>query len=673
MKKSNLLLSSFLCLTLVGTSQDRNAQNINIPQVEAALSSNPQAPDPDFIKASKLNSKAFGDTLYYQDFDGGLPTGWSIFNNNPNNFQWVWNTVYQNGQFSAANNIITSTTAANGFMVLTADFFNTPIGMGAVAMDTYFESDTIDLTQNGTSPNGIHAVWVSYQQALRYCCSGANRLVLQASTDDFITFKEYDATNSLAVKAASGTVTNVINISDVAANSPNVKIRFLSEGNSHYYWMIDDLAIIEGAANDITLRTPYLEFNFDYVYNPFYGQIPYDLFPPLPLSGLVYNNGSNNATGVSIEGDIFHTADPSGGPGLGLAYSTSSTPMPLLSMITRDTADYVVTNSPRFVPTALGEYRVDMVATSDSIDQYPVNETYSQTFATSDTSFARDDNGYSGGTGPGSYVRNGQPGGTVVGDKFGTMYVVESRTGNRGMSKIPTSISYAVSADPANIGVEIIPKIWKYEEDSLFAPASGTLAAAFAGGEVASSFIPYTILTNDTNTILTLPLDNGSAVLNGLDSGQYVVGWEVTNTNGGNSFEVQQDASSGQFQDNVTCFVDLAHQPGWGWVDANPVIRLNMGNLPVPTSLKNVADSNLNISISPNPSNGEFEIAYKREKIEDALLTIRNSLGQIVHTEAFKATGNMTKRISLTHLDKGLYYVSLENETYNWTEKVIIQ
>lgn len=180
-------------------------------------------------------------------------------------------------------------------------------------------------------------------------------------------------------------------------------------------------------------------------------------------------------------------------------------------------------------------------------------------------------------------------------------------------------------------------------------------------------------MTNDTNTILTLPLDNGSAVLNGLDSGQYVVGSEVTNTNGGNSFEVQQDASSGQFQDNVTCFVDLAHQPGWGWVDANPVIRLNMGNLPVPTSLKNVADSNLNISISPNPSNGEFEIAYKREKIEDALLTIRNSLGQIVHTEAFKATGNMTKRISLTHLDKGLYYVSLENETYNWTEKVIIQ
>ena len=45
-----------------------------------------------------------------------------------------------------------------------------------------------------------------------------------------------------------GTVSNVINISTAAANSASVKIRFLSEGNSHYYWMIDDFAVIEGPA-----------------------------------------------------------------------------------------------------------------------------------------------------------------------------------------------------------------------------------------------------------------------------------------------------------------------------------------------------------------------------------------------------------------------------------------
>ena len=678
MKKNYILLSGMVLASCFAFAQNRVAKaDMSSFEVPAALTNKAQSVDPDFLKKAKKNAKAFGDTLYYQDFAGGLPLNWSVVNNNPNNFQWVWNTVYQNGGFSAATNIITSTSAANGFMVLTGDFFNTPIPTtGAVAMDTYFESETINLTNNGLNPNGFGSVWVTYQQALRYCCSGANRLVLQASTDNFVTFQEYDATDAIAVNAASGTVSNVINISTAAANSATVKIRFLSEGNSHYYWMIDDFAVIEGPKNDLDLRTPYLEFNFDYAYNPFYGQIPFDLFPPLPLSGFVYNNGSNNLTGVRIEGDIFNTAtvgQAGPGPGLGLVYSTSSTPLPLQSGITRDTADYVVTNSPRFVPPALGAYRVDMVATSDSVDENLGNETYSQTFVTSDTVFARDDNGYAGGTGPGSYVRANSTGGTAVGDRFGTMYVVESRTGNGGTTKIPSSITFAVSDDPAQIGVEIVPKIWSYVEDSLFAPATGGIAGAFAGGEVASSFIPYTVLSSDTNTLLTLPLDNGTAVFSGLDSGQYVVGWEVTNTNGGNSFEVQVDASSGQFQDDVTCFIDLAHSPGWGWVDANPVIRLNMKDLPLSTGLSNATNSSTEFNIAPNPNNGLFTMTVSSTETITYNMNVRNMLGQEVYTDFISVNGTVTKQMDLTQFEKGVYFVSLENGAEKILKKVVVQ
>ncbi|MFT6166074.1 MAG: hypothetical protein ACJAV5_000829 [Vicingaceae bacterium] len=670
MKKEHILLSSFLLCSILGFTQNKIKQKTTIPQIEAALTSSHKTIDPDFLKAAKFNSKAFGDTLFYDDFDSSR---WSVINNSPNPFQWRWTTTFLPGPFSTANNIITSTTASNGFMLLNSGLFNTPIPpTGPVAMDTYFQSDSIDLTKGGNTPGGFCSVWVSYQQTLRYCCSGANRLVLQVSSDNFITFQEYDATNSLAVNAASGTFTNIINISTAAAFTPNIKVRLLSEGNSHYYWMIDDFAIIEGANNVLELRTPYVEFNSDYVYNPFYGQIPYGLMTPLPLSGFVYNSGCNDLTGVKIEGDIVHTADLIGNPGTGLVYSTSSTPANLVSNIRRDTADYKITNGPRFVPTVLGKFRVDMIATSDSVNQNPANATHSQLFSTSDTILARDDNGYGGGTGPGSYVRNNQPGGTIVGDRFGTMYVVESRTGNGGNTKVPTSITFAVSNDPTNIGVEIVPKIWSYVEDSLFAPASGTIAAAFSGGEVASSFIPYTILSADTNTLLTLPLDNGPAVFNGLDSGQYVVGWEVTNTNGGNSFEVQVDASSGQFQDNVTCFVDLAHQPGWGWVDVNPVIRLNMGNLPIPTSLKNEVDSNTTVSIQPNPSNGEFSLTFETTERSTFQLNVRNSLGQLFYSETINIQGANTKRFDFSKLDKGIYFISLQNESENIVETVVI-
>ena len=669
MKNKHLLILSFLFSSFFLEAQ--NTLDFNMPQEQVALTSKAKSADPDFLKQAKQFSKAIGDTLYYQDFNGGLPSGWSIINNNTNNFVWKWDTVYQNGQFSSPGNIIISTTAANGFMSLPSDFYNTPIpGTGGVPMDTYFESDSIDLTKGGTitAPGNII---VTYQQTLRRCCVGAMKHVLQVSTDDFTTFQEYDATNGLAFGAASGTVTNAINISTATLGSSVVKIRFLAEGNVAYYWMIDDFAIVEGPRNDLELRDPYLEFNSDYEYNPFYGQIPFNLFPTLPLSGYVYNKGSNDLTGVKIEGDIYHTATPSGTPGNGLVYTTTSSPVTLQSGITRDSADYAITNNPRFVPTVLGEFRVDLRATSDSIDEDPTNNLYNQQFTVNDSIFARDDNGYGGGIGPGSFIRSGQTGGTAAGDRFGTMYIVQSRTGNGGVWMQPTSITYAVSDDPNNIGVIISPKIWKYEEDSLL--TAGTINAAFAGGEVASSFIPYTIQASDTNALLTLPFDNGSAVFNGLDSGQYVVGWEVINTNGGNSFEVQEDASSSQFQKDVTCFINFGHASGWGWVDANPIIRVNFGNIPMPGLNTNI-NSSAELSISPNPNNGLFVLTASSVSHEATyIMELKNNLGQVAYKKELQVLGAFSKTFDFSYLNKGVYFITLTNKEQQVSKKIIIQ
>ena len=669
MKKKYLF--SLLSLMTAGVSAQQIINSPIPPPLDNIEKENLRSDlEADYYSKKAINNKAFGDTLFYEDFDSGL-TGWTVINNNPNNFLWEWDTIYKQGRFSTTRTEIKSTTAANGFMSLPVDFYNTPTpATGRVPMDTYFESDTIFITPKPS-------VWVSYQQYMRYCCNSSNRMVLQVSTDDFVTFTEFDAKDGLPVNAGNttntvGGQTNIINISTAVANSPQFKIRFYANGIGRYFWMVDDIAVVEGVENDMELRSPYLEFNFDYVYNPFYGQIPFNLFSPLPLSGFVYNNGSNDLTGVRIEGDITHTASPSNGPGVGLVYSTSSTPLPLQSGVTRDTADYVVTNNPRFVPTVLGEFRVDMLATSDSVDGNLGNENYSQTFTTSDTIFARDDNGYGGGTGPGSYVRAGQTGGTVVGDRFGTMYVIESRTGNGGAVNQPTSITFAVSDDPLNIGVEIVPKIWSYNEDSLFT-ATGSIAAAFAGGEVASTFIPYTILSSDTNSLLTIPLDNGTAVFNGLDSGQYVVGWEVTNTNGGNSFEVQADASSGAFQDNVTCFIDLAHSPGWGWVDVNPIIRLNLANTPLHSGLSGTTYSSTELSIAPNPNNGIFTMTVTSKETVTYNVNVRNILGQQVYADIITVKGTVTEQMDLSQFEKGIYFISLENGTEKILKKVVVK
>lgn len=668
--------------TLLATSAQSQQINNSIPLPEENVETSKDSGfEKDFFKKNTKNTKAFGDTLFYEDFSGGLPAGWRIFNNNANNFAWEWNTVYQQGQFSTTRNAIKSTTAANGFMSLPSDFYNTPTPTtGRVPMDTYFESDTITITPKS-------AVWVSFQQYVRYCCSSANRLVLQVSTDGFATTPntagtntfEYDAINGLPVNAgntsdAVGGQTNVINISTAVAGHSKFQIRFVADHSGRYFWMIDDFAVIEGPENDLELTDPYMEFHeTNYTYYPFYGQIPYHLFPPLPFFGRIYNNGSNTLTNVRLEATVNHTAYPNGSPGLGLVYSTSMNTFPS-SMVSGSVSDSVVpvlTGNPRFVPTVLGDFQVDFLATSDSIDQNLGNESAVAAFSTSDTVFARDDNGFGGGTGPASYVRNGQTGGTAPGDRFATMYIVESSKGNNSNCNIPTSISYFVTDDVRNIGVEIVPKIWAFNDDSLFINGGSFSVDRAFGSEVASSFIPYTVTAADTNRFLTLPLDNGSATINGLDSGQYAVGWDVTSVAGGTTFEVANDATSAAITSSVTSYVYMGHDPGWGWVAVNPVIRLNFGKT-CPVGIKENQNAIAQFEVMPNPSTGEFKVVIQSEKEVNYALEVRNTLGQLIQTEDISISGAYSKTINLEKLEKGVYYINLVNDTEKLVKRVIL-
>ena len=116
----------------------------------------------------------------------------------------------------------------------------------------------------------------------------------------------------------------------------------------------------------------------------------------------------------------------------------------------------------------------------------------------------------------------------------------------------------------------------------------------------------------------------------------------------------------------------LSFRPSTIGVDVNPVIRLNMGNLPIPTSLKNEVDSNTTVSIQPNPSNGEFSLKFKTTERNTYQLNVRNSLGQLVYSETINIQGANTKRFDFSRLNKGVYYISLQNESENIVETVVI-
>lgn len=676
MRNKNTFLIG-LCFTVCyGFSQDRSlGKMIEEEVLLAPYDQSNWVVESKVQKSKPIQNKALNDTLWYEDFNGGSGKFTPVNNNNNANI-WEWNTVYRSGLSSTGIPRIQSTTGANGFMSLPSDFYNTPRPNPIVGMNTFFVSDKIVLN------TPLKSVSVRYQQYLAYCCSEGNTLNLEVSLDS-INWDEYDARDGLAVNvsnvgASQGAASNEINISCTVGGATEFWIRFVADGVQAYWWMIDDIAIIESATNDLALNSYSVDFYVDsFIIRPPYFEIPYDLFPPLSFTGRISNFG-DTATNPEFRVSVDHDQTSNGAAGQGNVY-LNSVSVPSFFGPSCDSVFTLNLESPRFVPTVLGQFSVNTILSSDSVDQNPGdNIGRVSTFRVSDTVLRKDDGGFSNGVGPANYVSsNGTRGGTTVGDRFATLMNVVSNTNN---AMIPTSISFFVSNNPDNIGVEIVPKIWLFREDSLIANGLGRSGINSAiVREEASSFIPYTVLSSDTNSLLTLTLTSGPAITSGLSSGQYLVGWEVTNLPVGRSFEVYNDASSAPFQPGLSNFTFLAHDPapptgGWGSLSPiTPAIRLNIGGLPLPTGIANEKIRGAQFSVSPNPTDGAFSLNIVTERPVSYNLNVRNMLGQTVYSRLLTLSGNTIEYIDLTGVEKGIYLVALENENEKLLEKVVVK
>ena len=101
------------------------------------------------------------------------------------------------------------------------------------------------------------------------------------------------------------------------------------------------------------------------------------------------------------------------------------------------------------------------------------------------------------------------------------------------------------------------------------------------------------------------------------------------------------------------------------------MIRMNFGDL-LPVGIKDSKESGNNFRISPNPSNGRFKLDIIADQ-GNYVLSVAIVLGQEVYAENVAITNRYSKNIELTSLDKGVYFISLNNGITRKVEKIIIQ
>jgi hypothetical protein len=316
-----------------------------------------------WTNAVQQKSQPLKDAVWQEDFSGGLPGDWQAVN--VSGFCGFTHTYEgPQGPFSVGVPPLWSATAHNGFMILDSDLCSAQGGEGIT--DAFLQSPPIDLS-------GQQHIMLSFQHAFRYCCSYENtQLLVQVSTDGQ-QWVSWDVKNGIWPNNMSpNPIYQYINISEVAAGQEQVWIRFRKTGASHYYWMIDDVAISTSLENDLELFS---------VNTGGYTMIPGGQQQPVAFQGRVRNMGAATQTGLELTATVNS-----------FLYDQTS---PVYHSLASG-AEAVLGFQETFLPPAKGLYHIEFQLMQDQADGNPENNLFETRITITDSVYARDNGIYSG-------------------------------------------------------------------------------------------------------------------------------------------------------------------------------------------------------------------------------------------------------------------------------------
>jgi hypothetical protein len=196
---------------------------------------------------------------------------------------WHWGDESPGGQWSQNTGIIQSETQCNGFMILEADFYNsypqnnTLDGeVGENPINAHFTIGPIDLS-GSTTEELVLQFYSNYRICCYYSPSDANDLNVYISTDGGNTFNDlnYIEGETYEVNVEQETFSQ-IPLGNFSPNTTDVYFRFEWVG-THYYWMIDDISVIERPPYDLKMLSS--SFTMENPTNIEYYSIPESQMP----------------------------------------------------------------------------------------------------------------------------------------------------------------------------------------------------------------------------------------------------------------------------------------------------------------------------------------------------------------------------------------------------------
>jgi len=287
-----------------------------------------------------------------------------------------------------------------------------------------------------------------------------------------------------------------------------------------------------------------------------------------------------------------------------------------------------------FTPTAQGSYQADIYCSDENGTQ---TETKSTSFMVSEFEYARDEAGNTSNYTGGSYINDEgseQRGNIFDIYKEATLYAIKARI---HPATTPSCMAKAIInfVDPSTGEISFINE---------------------------TEFIDVGAMTDDwVNFIFNNPVQ--------LSAGNVVLAtiFAELDTAGLDTLVLAQNGTS-KPGESLLQDIDGTNSSGdpgdWYYTTNTPMVRLNFEDV-----IGVQENALLDFTVYPNPNQGVFKININSSELHT--LTAYNLIGQIVHSEKVK---NGTSSIDFSHLEKGVYAISLSSHTgISANKKIIIQ
>ena len=564
------------------------------------------------IKPSKLTQNTKETILWSNSFN--TPSDW-VINNTAGTPGLGWEFSSNPAAIPVTQlSPFASTTAANGFLFVNSDANNTADFDGTFINTTATTSATINLT-------GQPVVRLRYQHNFRWWHDTRG---VSVSADNGATWTDFEMSNendySLPNQNAGNPEQTVIDISSIAGNQAQVKIRFYYNDNDYWgwYWAVDDVALFVPEDNDLVMLGGYWGSTGAWGARLPYYQIPLSQLAPLDVAGIVKNYGALD------QNDVVFTAALASG-----VWSGSSAPEAVLTGAT-DTISLTAALTP---PAIVATHVINMSVSSSATDAVPADNSILAAASVSVNNFiyARDKGTATNGT----YNQG-------MGFEAGNVFDIYAAANLSGID--------AYIATNAVAGAEVYAKLYSVD------PTATTTAAAFVFVDESA---PYILTAADLGQKITLALSAGAAPLSAGVSYVVVLG---SYGDGGATNDLVI-STAGVSEASTSYYYDMTDNT-WYYTTSTPMVRMNFD----PSVGVNEVEDNLGLRVFPNPANEVINISLNKEV--SATLTLLDVSGKVVRTQALNG---ISTSINTASLNSGVYFVTINDGTSVSTQKVVIK